>query len=130
MRPDHNEKVIAWLDGQPPGSLWTTTVTLFELRYGMECLIGIDKRIELEQAWFEFGGVIFENRILEFDMSAAHAAAELAGMRRSRNRAVGFRDTFIAGIAISRAATLATRNTRDFADAGVPLVDPWKDGAD
>ena len=40
------------------------------------------------------------------------------------------RDTFIAGIAISRAATIATRNLKDFRDAGVPLVDPWTNGAD
>jgi hypothetical protein len=51
----------------------------------------------------------------------------LAGLRARKNRSVDMRDTFIAGIAISRAATLVTRNTRDFADAGVPLVDPWKE---
>lgn len=130
MRPEHNETVIAWLDRQPPESLWTTTVTLFELRYGIECLIAEDHRAELEKAWEEMGSVIFENRILQFDMRAARAAAELAGMRRKKHRAVGFRDTFIAGIALSRNATIATRNLKDFRDAGVPLVDPWKDGAD
>ena len=35
------------------------------------------------------------------------------------------RDIQIAGIAIYRGATLATRNVRDFADLDLRLVDPW-----
>jgi toxin FitB len=131
MRPAKNKAVIAWLDRQPPESLWTTTVTLFELRYGIENLAEADiARAEIEKAWDEIGSLIFENRILQFDSRAARAAAELAGARRRNRRTVGMRDTFIAGIALSRQATIATRNIRDFADAGVPLVDPWKNGAD
>jgi toxin FitB len=126
MRPAANKEVIAWLDEQPLESLWTTTVTLFELRYGIESLMtGHEFRAELEQAWEEIGSVIFENRILQFDIRAARAAAELAGLRRTKRRAVGFRDTFIAGIALSRNATLATRNLKDFRDAGIPLIDPF-----
>jgi predicted nucleic acid-binding protein len=32
----------------------------------------------------------------------------------------------IAGIASARKATLATRNTRHFADLGINIVDPWQ----
>jgi hypothetical protein len=35
------------------------------------------------------------------------------------------RDTQIAGIAVARHATLATRHVRHFADLKVPVVDPW-----
>ena len=131
MRPEKNKAVIAWLDRQPPESLWTTTITLFELRYGIENLLDGDAvRAEIEHAWDEIGSLIFDNRILQFDSRAARAAAELAGARRKKRRAVDFRDTFIAGIALSREATIATRNLKDFADAGVALVDPWKKGSD
>jgi predicted nucleic acid-binding protein len=131
MRPLKNEAVIAWLDKQLPESLWTTTITLFELRYGIENLIdGDGLRAELEMAWEEIGSLIFENRILQFDIRAARSAAELADQRRRKHRAVGFRDTFIAGIALSRNAAIATRNVKDFKDAGVRLVDPWKAARD
>jgi predicted nucleic acid-binding protein len=130
MRPEQNATVIAWLDRQPPESIWTTTVNIFELRYGIECLTAADRRAQLETAWDEIGSVIFQNRILPFDTRAARAAAELTATRRKHRRSIGFQDTFIAGIALSRQATLATRNLKDFRDAGVPLVDPWKDGAD
>ena len=35
------------------------------------------------------------------------------------------RDTQIAGFALARRATLATRNVRHFRDLNVPVVDPW-----
>ncbi|MBX2805778.1 MAG: type II toxin-antitoxin system VapC family toxin [Hyphomicrobiales bacterium] len=130
MRPDKNKPVMEWLKQQPPRQIWTTTISIFELRYGIEGPIDDDFRAELELAWQEFGTVIFENRILPLDMEAANAAAVLAGKRRSRKRDVGIRDTFIAGIAISKQATLATRNIKDFKDASLELIDPWKAGKD
>jgi toxin FitB len=125
MRPSKHRAVVDWLNRQPLEDLWTTTITLFELRYGIEKLTADDRKAELDAAWQEFGSVIFADRILPFDGRAARAASDLAALRRKNRRSVDMRDTFIAGIALSRDATLATRNTRDFADAGVPLVDPW-----
>jgi len=49
----------------------------------------------------------------------------LLAERQRRGRSVDLRDTQIAGIVRARKATLATRNIRDFADAGISLVDPW-----
>lgn len=125
MNPRKHSAVIEWLDRQRPESLWTTTVNLFELRYGIESAISETLRNELEQAWKTIGSDIFESRIFTFDMAAAREAANLAAIRRTQKRSVGFRDTFIAGIAISRGAAIATRNLRDFTDAGIPLVNPW-----
>ena len=129
MRPDINGPVMSWLGAQPPRQIWTTTINIFELRYGIEGPIEPECRARLEAAWREFGDVKFEHRILPFDGQAANAAAVLAGKRWGMIRDVGMRDTFIAGIAIAHGAVIATRNLRDFKDAGVPLIDPWKNGA-
>jgi predicted nucleic acid-binding protein len=128
MRPDINGAVMGWLKAQPPRQIWTTTINIFELRYGIEGPIEPEFRARLEAAWRELAEVVFEHRILAFDAAAANAAAELAGTRRAKTRDVGLRDTFIAGIAISQGATIATRNLKDFRHAGVPLIDPWKNG--
>jgi toxin FitB len=125
MRPMKNKPVIDWLNRRSMEKLWTTTITLFELRYGIEKLTAGSHKSELEASWQEFGSIIFGDRILTFDLRAARAAAELAAVRAQKGRNVDSRDTFIAGVAISRGATLATRNARDFADAGISLVDPW-----
>lgn len=125
MRPAKHRAVVEWLNGQPAEDIWTTTVTLFELRYGIAKLAAPDHRAELEATWKALASLIFHDRILPLDQRAASAAAELAGIRARKGRRIETADTFIAGIAISRDAILATRNVRDFADAGVTLVDPW-----
>ena len=47
-------------------------------------------------------------------------------LRKVSGRPVDMRDTFIAGIALARRATLATRNTEHFDDLSIPVVDPWR----
>jgi predicted nucleic acid-binding protein len=56
---------------------------------------------------------------------AATEAASLAAARQKSERAVDMRDTQIAGIALARHATLATRDVRHFADLEISIVDPW-----
>jgi predicted nucleic acid-binding protein len=60
-----------------------------------------------------------------FDAEAAVAAAALAARRRKAGRTTDVRDIEIAGIAVSRKATLATRNVRHFDDLDVRVVNPW-----
>ena len=36
LQPD--AQVVAWLDGQPAESIWLSTVTVFEARYGLALL--------------------------------------------------------------------------------------------
>ncbi|MBI2315910.1 MAG: hypothetical protein HYU75_02440 [Betaproteobacteria bacterium] len=64
--------------------------------------------------------------MLDFDSTAATEAASLAAERQKARRPVDMRDTQIAGIALARRATLATRNVRHFRDLRVPVVDPWE----
>jgi hypothetical protein len=75
MRPKKNKPVVDWLNRQPAENIWTTTITLFELRYGIEKLVAGDQQTELEASWQEFGSGIFGDRILTFDLRAARAAA-------------------------------------------------------
>jgi predicted nucleic acid-binding protein len=68
-----------------------------------------------------------ENRVLDFDSAAATEAASLAAARQKNGRSVDLRDTQIAGIALTRRVTLATRNVRHFGDLRILIVDPWAD---
>jgi predicted nucleic acid-binding protein len=62
---------------------------------------------------------------VDFDSSAALEAALIAATRRKAGRPIDIRDTQIAGIALARRASLATRNVRHFSDLKVPVIDPW-----
>jgi predicted nucleic acid-binding protein len=126
MRAAPDERVIAWLDSQPADSIWITSITLFETRFGLGILPAGRRRRALEAAFARVLEEDLENRVVDFDAAAAASAATLAAGRHRAGRPVDLRDTQIAGIAIARRATLATRNVRHFVDLDVPVVDPWK----
>lgn len=126
MRVAPDARVIAWLDNQPADSIWITSITLFETRFGFGILPAGRRRRALEAAFARVLEEDLENRVVDFDAAAAAAAAALATGRHRAGQPVELRDTQIAGIAIARRATLATRNVRHFVDLDVPVVDPWK----
>ena len=125
QRPD--AQVVAWLDKQAAESIWISTVTLFEARYELALLASGRRKKLLIERFEQFLEEDLESRVLSFDTQAANQAAQLAAERKARGRPVDMRDTFIAGIALARRATLATRNTRHFDDLSVPVVNPWAD---
>ena len=125
MRKTPEAKVVAWLDRQPAESVWITSITLFEARFGLALLPAGRRRQTLESAFARLLEEDLENRVLDFDTAAAGEAAFLAAKRQKAGRAVDMRDTQIAGIALARHAALATRNMRHFSDLNVPVIDPW-----
>jgi predicted nucleic acid-binding protein len=125
MRTAPEAPVVAWLDRQPAESVWITSITLFEARLGLALLPTGRRRRTLEAAFAQLLKEDLENRVLDFDSAAAIEAASLAAERQKAGRPVDMRDTQIAGIALARHATLATRNVRHFGDLKVPIVDPW-----
>lgn len=131
MDPKPDLAVLNWVDNQPHESIWITTITLFEIRYGLELLPQGRRRALLSQAFLQLINEKLDRRVLPFDEAAAEIAASLAAQRRSMGRPVETADTQIAGIVLSRRATLATRNVRHFADIEARVVNPWaKRGVD
>ena len=125
MQRTPDTAVVAWLDGQAAESVWITSITLFEARLGLALLPAGRRRQTLQSAFTQLLENDLENRVLDFDTAAATEAATVAAERQRRGRPVDMRDTQIAGIALARRATLATRNVRHFADLKVPVIDPW-----
>ena len=125
MRPAPDRPVIEWLDRQPSESVWTSSVTIFEIVVGIEITPEGRRRAFLQTALDRLLAEIIEERILPFDTPAAQAAAVLSAVRRRNGRPQEIRDSMIAGIVVARRGTLATRNTRDFENMPVPVVNPW-----
>jgi predicted nucleic acid-binding protein len=126
MQQPSNPEVIAWLDDQPAESIWITSITLFEARYGLNLLPEGQRKATLQERFDTLLSEDLENRVLLLDANAATEAAALAASRKARGRPVDMRDTFIAGIAMARRATLATRNVRHFEDLTVSVLNPWE----
>lgn len=126
MQTNPDPVVVSWLDQVPAESVWITSVTLFEAQFGL-ALLPEGKRRKLLTALFqELVEVDLEGRVLLFNRSAAEQAALLAAERQKHGHIVDMRDTFIAGIALAKKATLATRNIRHFNDLQIQVVNPWE----
>jgi toxin FitB len=122
VTPDKN--VVAWLDRQPRTSIWITSITVLEIRFGLQSMPGGKRRSALIQSFQELLDKI-DHRVVPFDVPAASQAGDLMASRHKRGRPGDLRDTMIAGIVMAQHATLATRNTAHFEDILLPLVDPW-----
>jgi predicted nucleic acid-binding protein len=125
MRTTPDAVVVEWLDRQPADSVWVTSITVFEARFGLALLPKGKRRSSLEQAFDRMLTEDLSSRVLTLDEVAASTAAQLAAERQRAGRIVDLRDTLIAGIAQARRATIATRNTRHFDGLDVPVVNPW-----
>lgn len=127
MQETPDPTVVNWLDRQARESIWTTAITVFEIRLGFSILEKGKRREKLELAFTLALQEVLEGRVLPFDEPAALAAGEMAAKRRRQGITVDMRDTQIAGIAMARRSTLATRNTKDFAALTVRVINPWKE---
>jgi predicted nucleic acid-binding protein len=125
MQTKPDPAVVRWVDRQPADSVWLTSVTVFETRFGLALLPKGRRRTALERAFDSVLADDLSNRVADFDAIAAAEAARLAAERQRRGRAIDLRDTLIAGIAQARRATIATRNTAHFEGLEVPVVNPW-----
>ncbi len=125
MRSEPEPIVVDWLDAQPSESIWTTSVTVLEIRTGLELLPSSRRRRHLEAAFERLLNEDLDQRVLAFDAAAADAAGALVARRQRAGKAVEMRDAQIAGIALARKAPVATHNVRHFTDLGVRLIDPW-----
>jgi predicted nucleic acid-binding protein len=119
-----DQHVVAWLDRQPRTSIWTTSITILEIQFGLQVIATGKRRSALVHA-FE---VLLEKislRVVPFDIAAAKQAGDLMAFRQNKGRPGDLRDTMIAGIVLAQHATLATRNTAHFDDIPATLVNPW-----
>ena len=126
MPPKPVAAVVAWLDQFPADRLWITSITCFEIEFGIALLAAGRRRTELHAAFARLVADYLEERVLDFDRAAASAAAILAARRQRVGKSTAVRDMQIAGIVAARRARLATRNGRHFDGMGLELVNPWE----
>ncbi len=130
MEKARSAAAFDWFQRQNPDEVWLTAITLYEARFGIERLEPGARRDRLDSGLERAAHTVLAGRVLAFDEAAAREAATLTAEREKRGRTVDVRDTFIAGIVRAHGAVLATRNIKDFDDAGIPLINPWRKSED
>lgn len=129
MRPEPASSVLAWLREQPGNDLYTTAITVAEIRYGIARLPDGRRRAALDQAAGEVFAA-FPTQVLAFDLAAADAYADIVAHLDNLGTPIDGFDAQIAAICRTHAAVLATRNTKDFTDTGIRIINPWQDDTD
>ena len=125
MRPDPDRAVLAWFDTHADGEAWTSAVVVAELLSGIDLMPSGRRQRTLREHVEAMIAEDFLGRILDFDLEAARHYGRILAVRQRMGRPIDEMDAEIAAIARVHGATLATRNTDDFYECGVTVVNPW-----
>ena len=121
MRPTPAPQVLDWLDLHEP-DLAVSPVILGEIEYGILLLPDAPRQNRL-RGWFGEG--VQKIQVLDFDAPTASVWARLLARLKSSGLAMPLKDSLIAATALAHGLTLVTRNTSDFENAGVELLNPF-----
>ena len=121
--PRCHPNVAAWYSNIEEESLYLSVLVLGEIRKGIEGLRDRDagKANELD-LWLEQLQTSFQSQILPVDTSISQEWGRLSSLHT-----VPVIDGLLA--ATAHRLVLVTRNTRDFADLGIQLLNPFEIGS-
>jgi hypothetical protein len=123
-RPDR--RVVAFVAGQPLELLYVSTVTLAEIRFGIELVTDASRRAELN-AWLTHKvRPLFAQRVLDVGEDVLFKWRLLVEEDRKSGSTFSQPDLFIAATALHHGMTVVSRDTREYERAGVPVLNPWK----
>jgi len=125
MRPSPARALVDWVRAHSERDLYTTSITLGEISYGIERLPE-GRRKELLRITAQDVFNAFEGHVLPFDAKAALRYATIVSDRESAGLPIDGFDAQTAAICRTRQATLATRNLKDFQGTGIDVIDPWQ----
>jgi hypothetical protein len=117
--------VLAWIDAQLIETLYLSTISLAELRFGIAALPMGKRRATLHTSLEQRILPLFSGRILAFDEAASNAYAVLRARARLEGKAIATADGYIAAIAMTHGLIVATRDTGPFEAAGLKVINPW-----
>ncbi len=124
LKPSGDPAVLAWLDAQAVETLFLSTITLAELRFGIAAMPVGQRRQTLGRELDQRVLPVFEGRILPFSLAAADAYGDLRTRARAAGKAISTADGYIAAIAAAHGLSVATRDTGPFAAAGLRVISP------
>jgi hypothetical protein len=125
QRPAPDIKVLGWLDAVDEDRVFISVASIAEFQRGI-ALLDEGRRRDTLADWIANDlPARFADRILPIDRATAARWGDLMAQSRRSGVALSVMDGFFAATALVRDLTLVTRNVRDFASFGVPLLNPW-----
>jgi predicted nucleic acid-binding protein len=124
-RPRPEPKVIAFVSAQPLDSLYISSVTLAEIRFGIELVTEASRRAELIDWLTHKVRPMFEQRVLSVSEDIMLKWRLLMEDGRKVGHTFSQPDLILAATALEHGLTLVSRDTNDYEKARVPVLNPW-----
>ncbi len=126
ISPQPDQRVVDWLEAANEQVLYLSVLTLGEIRRGVALLAQSKRRTRLE-AWLEVElQARFSGRILPIDAVVADRWGLLAAEAKRKGKPLAIIDGLLAATALEHNLTVVSRNTSDFANTHVAILNPWK----
>ena len=124
-RPRPSARVRSFVASQRLDDLFISTVTFAEIRYGIERVVEPARRAELH-GWLQHQvRPMFDQRVLEVTEDVMLKWRLLVEEGRKVGHTFSQPDLIIAATALQHGLTVVTRDTQDYKQARVPLLNPW-----
>lgn len=130
MRPHPEPRVATFLDKIADQGIGLVSITVWEILNGIGLLDAGRRRDDLSKRFHDLLDDLFEERIFDWTLDDARACARIMEEKRRRGEALDdhLPDAFLAATATRLGLTIVTRNTSEFRNTGVEVVDPWAGG--
>ena len=124
-RPKPEPKVVQFVAGQSLDNLYISVVTLAEIRFGIELVKDVGRRMELND-WLDHKlRPMFEDRVLDIGEEIMLKWRLLVEEGRKSGHTFSQPDLIIAATALHHGLTIVSRDTSDYEIANVPILNPW-----
>jgi len=125
VKPRPEPKVVEWLNSVEMDNAYLSAVTIGEIQFGISNRPASNRRTELE-VWLneELAGQ-FNGRIIPLDAKVFVVWGKMTAARKQKGEPMGVMDSLIAATALRHDMVLVTRNTPDFTNIGLSLLNPW-----
>lgn len=126
-RPQPDRQVIRFVAAQPLDLLYTSTVVLAEIRFGIELVADVTKRAALQDWLTHQLRPQFDGRVLPVSEDVMFKWRLLVEQGRKSGRTFSQPDLIIAATALHGGLTVVTRNVSDYDGTGARVLNPWTD---
>jgi predicted nucleic acid-binding protein len=124
-RPKPDAKVVRFVSSQSLDLLFVSVVTFAEIRFGIELVNDVARRMELSDWLLHKLRPMFEDRALEITEDIILKWRLLVEEGRKIGHTFSQPDLIIAATALHYGLTMVSRDTSEYEKANVPVFNPW-----
>lgn len=125
-KPRPEGRVVAFVSSLPLAQIYVSSVSLAEIRFGIDQVSDPAKRADLDQWLTNDVRPMFNQRILQITEDILFRWRILIEQGRKIGHTFSQPDILIAATAIQSGLTVVTRDRSDYDKAGVSVINPWQ----